>query len=58
MEVSMRAFFLVGVFLLGALPVFSQADDDSLTWLDNYQEAIREAKITGKPIFLEYRCEP
>lgn len=31
---------------------------DSVEWLDNYQEALRVAKATGKPIFLEYRCEP
>jgi uncharacterized protein YyaL (SSP411 family) len=32
--------------------------DDTIEWLDNYQEAIQQAKATGKPIFLEYRCEP
>ena len=32
--------------------------DDGLEWLDNYQQAIQQAKATGKPIFLEYRCEP
>ena len=26
--------------------------------LDNYKDALKEAKATGKPIFLEYRCEP
>ena len=25
--------------------------------LDNYQEALKEAKRTQKPIFLEFRCE-
>ncbi len=51
------AAFLVAV-LLAPLPVAAQADDDSLYWLDNYQAALKEAKATGKPIFLEYRCEP
>ena len=32
--------------------------DDTIDWLDNYQEAVQQAKATGKPIFLEYRCEP
>lgn len=32
--------------------------DDTFDWLDNYQDAIKEAKATGKPVFLEYRCEP
>lgn len=35
-----------------------QADDDGLTWFDNYSQALQEAKRTGKPLFLEYRCEP
>jgi hypothetical protein len=24
-------------------------------WLSNYQEALKESKITGKPILLEFR---
>jgi len=31
---------------------------DAVDWLDNYQEALQQARATGKPIFLEYRCEP
>ena len=31
---------------------------DAVDWLDNYQQALQVAKNTGKPIFLEYRCEP
>ena len=31
---------------------------DAVDWLDNYQHALQVAKDTGKPIFLEYRCEP
>jgi hypothetical protein len=34
------------------------AQDDEINWLENYSEAIREAKRTSKPIFLEFRCEP
>ena len=33
-------------------------DADGIHWLTNYQDALTEAKATGKPIFLEYRCEP
>ena len=36
---------------------FSQ-DAEGIRWLSNYQDALKEAKATGKPIFLEYRCEP
>ena len=33
------------------------AQEDSVGWLDNYKEAIQEAKRTQKPVFLEFRCE-
>lgn len=46
----------------GLLLVFSSlalaAQDETVDWHNNYQEAIQEAKRTNKPIFLEYRCEP
>ncbi len=34
------------------------AQDEAVPWLDNYADALREARRTGKPIFLEFRCEP
>jgi hypothetical protein len=33
------------------------AQDDGITWLGNYQEALRQSRQTQKPIFLEFRCE-
>jgi hypothetical protein len=33
-------------------------DDETLEWLNDYDEAIALAKKTGKPIFLEFRCSP
>jgi len=54
----MRFLFLGTLLALAALPLAAQPDDDSLTWLDDYQEALKEARDTGKPILLEYRCEP
>jgi len=38
-----------------AAPLLSQ--EEGITWLDNYKQAIAEAKRTSKPIFLEFRCE-
>lgn len=32
--------------------------EESIVWIDNYREAIAQAKRTGKPIFLEFRCAP
>ena len=37
------------------VPVLVQ--EDTVGWLDNYKEAILEARRTQKPIFLEFRCE-
>ena len=47
------AVFALVACLASSLPL--QGDD--ISWYDNYDEAIREAKRTGKPIFLEFRCE-
>jgi hypothetical protein len=49
---ALFGFFLAAV----AVPTFAQ--EDELRWLDNYRDAIQEAKRTQKPIFLEFRCEP
>ena len=27
-------------------------------WIESYDEALEEARQTGKPIFLEFRCAP
>ena len=35
----------------------SLAQDDGINWLGDYREALRLAKETQKPIFLEFRCE-
>jgi hypothetical protein len=47
-----------GAALLWSLASFSRAEEDTLPWISNYREAIAEAKRSGKPIFLEFRCEP
>jgi hypothetical protein len=46
---------LAGLVLSAAIPALAQ---DEIQWLDRYSDAIREAKRTQKPIFLEFRCEP
>ena len=47
------ALFALVACLASSLPL----QGDEISWFDNYDEAIREAKRTGKPIFLEFRCE-
>ena len=51
-----EALFFICLFLAVANPLLAQ--DNEIRWLDNYREAIQEAKRTQKPIFLEFRCEP
>lgn len=33
-------------------------EDDTLEWLDNYQQALELAKETGRPLLVEFRCSP
>jgi hypothetical protein len=39
-----------------AVSVFGQSQEGT-RWLDNYQQALEEARQTKKPILLEFRCE-
>jgi hypothetical protein len=32
--------------------------NDKVKWFDNYEAGMKEARATGKPIFLEFRCAP
>jgi hypothetical protein len=34
-----------------------QAQDNEINWLGDYREAVRQAKLENKPIFIEFRCE-
>ena len=43
--------------MLSALAATAAAQDDSINWLGSYREARQQAKETGKPIFIEFRCE-
>ena len=36
----------------------AQQDDETVEWLGDYKQGLAEAKRTGKPMFVEYRCEP
>ena len=33
------------------------AADQYVEWRTNYQEAIQEARLARKPLFVEFRCE-
>lgn len=34
------------------------APKEAVIWIESYDEALAEARLTGKPIFLEFRCAP
>jgi hypothetical protein len=40
-----------------ALFAASLSAQDGIRWLDNFEDAKKESRATGKPIFLEFRCE-
>jgi hypothetical protein len=50
--------YLLASFLIFSFAAALSAQDDMIYWIDNYPEAIQEAKKSGKPLFLEFRCEP
>lgn len=50
--------YVILACVVGSVVGPSLAQDDEIYWRDNYGEAIREAKRSQKPIFLEFRCEP
>jgi len=41
----------------GSLGGSLHAEDNSINWLGDYREALRQAQQTHKPIFVEFRCE-
>ena len=57
----MQKIFPGALCLLASAVAFltppAQAQDDSVYWFSDYREALRQAKQTQKPIFLEFRCE-
>jgi hypothetical protein len=54
----MRVLLLILGLAAMAMGQDATVQDDDIVWLDNYAEAVKTAKATGKPIFLEFRCEP
>ena len=57
---SVPPFFAAAALLMAfvSIPALAQSADGMIEWLDDYAAALAEAKRTGKPIFLEFRCAP
>jgi len=53
----MRTFYLVIAFLVISLAALAQTQEDGIYWYGDYAKALQHAKETGKPLFIEFRCE-
>ena len=45
------------VLAAGAITCCMRGDDQSIDWLGDYRAGLRQAKETGKPLLVEFRCE-
>ena len=60
----MRQFFYIVVSLLVSSSALvaeeptASAQVEYVQWLSSYEEGLKKAKETGKPILLEFRCVP
>jgi hypothetical protein len=57
MRIRERYLYAVLACLLVFPTIPLKAQDNEITWLGNYRDALRQAKQDNKPIFLEFRCE-
>jgi hypothetical protein len=42
---------------VGSIGGPSRADDNEITWLGDFREAVKAARASHKPILVEFRCE-
>ena len=45
------------VLLAASLGGALRADNNEINWLGDYQEGLRVARETNKPLLVEFRCE-
>ncbi len=58
-RISLASLWLLAAGLHVSVTTPADAQDpDGIVFHDDYNKAIREAKLTKKPIFLEFRCAP
>jgi hypothetical protein len=54
---SLTTLSLILACLAALLGGAARAQEEGIDWLGDYREALRQARQTGKPILLEFRCE-
>ena len=50
----MRALSLVAISLFA---LTTSAEDNTIHWRGDYRGALQEARTSGKPLLVEFRCE-
>jgi hypothetical protein len=53
-----RKILTLCLCLAPALTAIAQTGNTPIHWLNYYPNVIKEAKATGKPILLSFRCVP
>jgi hypothetical protein len=53
----MKACQLAALTVLACSVSGLRAQDGDVEWLPSYREALKIAKATHKPLFVEFRCE-
>ena len=54
----LRPILALSLCIAPAFAAFSSDDESGFNWISNYDEAMRQAEITGKPVLLAFRCVP
>jgi hypothetical protein len=57
MRETLVRLFAILAFVAGFASHPLAAEEDGLNWLGDYPDALRQAKQTHKPLFVEFRCE-
>jgi hypothetical protein len=58
-RIWLTSFWLLASGLQISVTTSANAQDpDGIVFHDDYNKALREAKLTKRPIFLEFRCAP
>ncbi|MFP6598031.1 MAG: hypothetical protein VCC01_11295 [Candidatus Hydrogenedentota bacterium] len=58
MTLFLRPIFALSLCIAPAFTAYSSDDDLYFRWIENYDDAMREVRATGKPLLLEFRCVP
>lgn len=58
MYAGTRIIVSVSLLLVLSLSAYASEQAQSIHWINSYNKALSEAKQSGKPILLSFRCVP